>query len=679
MASTLFFNNLSDDALKEHFGTAPLNAAQKLIAQGAVLNTEFNISDNVVYGTLLIEGTERNVDMSENAKSGLVWDSDIEGNPELAQTAVLAALLHYRNTDEYARRFGSANASLGAASGTGVIARKLNRTKTAQEAGAGGEGDIKSSTAKSTKKNAKKGAESVLQQHLEMLSTSELTTLLVQFADKYPDVKRDLLIRFRSNNDEVLEGISKEIFKIFPRKNAEFKRFTATAFMKQLQALQASIDQLPRMHQWRPKTEILLSLLELFSERTVNSRRIEDAYDALCKDVLTMNQERLPTPDQRTTFLEKIASVVRKLIVSHAYDARPVFAFSQEFCLEREDYDIFTKEFFAVTNSWEKQAVKPFLEAIFTKTNDKAARIKMMENNLTHIPDYVQFAKFWKEEEKNILKAMEIAERGILKIPGNAQMKLPLLQMLSEYYVANNNYDALLRIFLGHLKNDSKVPMFNVFGTPIFSFGSTAKHASNPLEPFQRSMDAFEHPFYALLIKHFVATNSYERIQELFRTVLNEGKWTISIITESKKYLHPGEAADIQQQMISAAMKLLKENTYAYSGLVTPLLAGIYHEQGDMAKLWKTIEKNIPEMMKYEESLIITHPAEYVLLYKKHVDTLLKEHKANYHIDAVKTLRRIQHIQSTILGQSQDWHEYIKHLRTSTTSLRNFQSELARL
>ncbi|TAE27172.1 MAG: hypothetical protein EAZ92_09760 [Candidatus Kapaibacterium sp.] len=676
MASSLAFNNLSDDALKAHFGTASFNAAQKLLAQGAVLNTEFNISDNVVYGTLLLDGAERNVDMSESAKSGLVWDSDIENNPEAAETAVLAALLHYRNTDEYARRFGSGASSHHGAS----VVANAGKQKGKKNASDASKSATKATSAKNTKKNVKKGVESTLQPHLEMLSTNELTTLIVQFAESYPEVKRDLLIRFRTNNDEVLQELTKEIFKIFPRKNAEFKRFTATAFMKQLQTLQSSIEQLPRSQQWQPKTELVIGLLELFSARMLNSRRIDDTYEALSKDVRSMNQERLASPEQRHAFLEKLALIVRKLIVTPNYSARNVFHFALEFCLEKEDYNALTKQFLAATNTWEKQGLKPYLEIIFTKTQDKEARIQMLEHNLVGIGDYVQLAKFWRDEENNIPKAIDIAERGVLNVSGTAQMKFTLLQMLSEHYVAEGNYDALLRIFTEHLKNDSNVTVFNAFGMSIFPRNTIGKPETNPLEPFRRTMDALEHPFFSLLLKHFVSTNNDERVHELFRIALEQGKWSIAIIIESKKYLRPADAADIQQKMIAGAMKLLKgNNNYAFSDLAAPLLAGIYYEQGDMEKLWKTIEKNIPEMMKYEETLVITHPAEYVLLYKKHVDRLLKEHRSNYQIEAMQTLRRIRHIQTTVLGQARDWHEYIKNIRESTTKLRNFQAELNKL
>lgn len=661
-APKLFFHDLSDAALAGHFSMKVFNAAQKLVRQGTVRSVEYNPSDKAVYGTVEVEGEERNLDFSETPATDVVFDGDIDDR-NLLESAAAAVLLVYRGMPEYAMRHKTGAEASNTAFGL-------------------------DSTTKGTKKSTKKSAGSEIKSQLLMLSTEELADLILGYAETLPDVKRDLAVRFQSNNDAVLKDLLKEIDKIFPKSQAAYNRFSANTATKQLNAIIGSIAKLPRKAQWKPYWQIAQGVMTMYGEMLTNSKRLDDILTRSLQEISGIHATQPLSDGDRRSLLETTFTFMRKFFsTGYGPSQEGIQIFFKSLWTSTEDHALVIQQITAIKQRWVFEAFEEMLAELYTLTGNKAGKREMLERNLEYVKDFHELALYWKNEEKNIEKALEVAERGLKDGIGE---KTLLLRFLQEYYLGKGDYEYLWKIFNDGVRafHSTSQPAIRVVSSSGITFTALGMNTAKPMKtigapppPHLRRQDVYAHPYYTLLWQNAVETKNNGRCKEMLELVFGYGIWTLSFYLDAEKFLSSHDAQLLQARIIDTLEELLaeernKHSYHRYSNDIQRVLGQIYRHRGELDKLWATVQDNAALLMEFEDKLAPSFPVEYVAAYKTFVVKRLEQRSNADYRAAADLMKRIHNIMTTLQNEPKEWQKYLSLCRDQYRALRNFQKEL---
>jgi hypothetical protein len=662
--SNLHFKDISNDALESYFSLEALKAAQKLVKQGAVQSVEYNPSDKAVYGVLIVNEQEYNLDISESSMKGIVFSSDVE-DEKLAEQVVIATLIVYRDTPDYAKY----HAAKGSVQSTNADSDK-----------------------KTTKKTGKKSADAALREQLMMLSTEELTDLVLGYAEKNADVKRDLAVRFQTNSDAVLKELGQDIVKVFPKSDTAYNRFSSADAAKKLKSILDSIVKLPRPLQVQPYWAIAQGVLNLHNYYDFNSKRLDDILENALKEISSINAAQTLASELR----QAIVQTMFEYMVKFAKHGDPIDSditqnFVLSLCVEKADKELLIKNINGIKDRWTFREFQSFLEDLYQSVGDTQGKRALLERNLEYVQDYYDFAMFVKTEEKNIEEAIKIARRGWKD--ATLGDKTVLLRMMQEYYVGQQNYDELWKIFDHDVRNFHKAPrqvqLITRSGVFLTSIGlgtntQTARENMLPPEPMQRQLDVFKHEYFQLLLNHAQETSNYGRVRDMIMLAFDYGVWSFKLYLELTKHLRAEDSTVLQAKMIATLEELLKkEATYHWEreGIwaARSVLAEIYLFRNDITKLWLTIRNSLPLLERYQKTFLPERATDYVMFYKKEVDSILGNRSSEAYSKAAKLMRSIKEISLQMLQQKKEWDAYFLSMRDKYRALRNFQKELDKL
>ncbi len=667
--SNLRFSNISDEALAQVFDEKTLKKAAKIVKTEEIKGVEYNPSDNAVYAVIESGGSVWNLDISENASGNLEFNSDIEDG-DFSRVASAAVLMIFRTQAAYTAQYHASVASTKAGS-----------------------------QASSAKSGSKKSGSNIIRERLIMLSTEELTDMLLEYASKNADIKRDLTVRFNTNNDAILKALLADISKVFPKSKAGYARFSASTALSKLNPILASIDKLPQALQREPLWTITEGIFALYKSTDIDSKRIADILER-CKTRLLELHAASPIPVKERQ--QMLTSTMRTMVESYYNYGFPDSDknWLKSLCLTNDDRTVLIEIMKGIKERWIFKNFTPFLTELYALSGDSSGKRVLLEQNLEIATDYAALAVYW-QEEGNMAKALEVAKTGMEKVQG---LKIPLLQFFQNHYQAENNYEALWEIFekavnptsagqsaqkaaLSSAQNRQLQENLSVLRAAGFDFSTPQQIVQNP----------YSHPYFNVLIQYYHTTNNYQRVKQMLEFVYQNQFLSFQLYTDAEQYLTPEDRDTMQSGLMKALRSKLtaeEENhariRHSYSRYAEAAhfdaqsptrqtLASIYRHRGELDLLWETIRTSFSLCKDHEKEMLPLHTDEYIAAYMKNVEYLLNQrHNQAYEI-ATTCVLRIREILTTVKNKPEEWKKYLEVTRIKYKALRNFMKMIEKL
>ncbi len=112
-----------------------------------------------------------------------------------------------------------------------------------------------------------------LKNNLVGLPPDELVRLILGCAEKYPDFKRELMVRFDADKDVTLTALLKDVERAFP--SMEREDYSPTRIAKQLRAILESVAQAPAQLKAEVYWAVVDRILQELNEYGINNESFE--------------------------------------------------------------------------------------------------------------------------------------------------------------------------------------------------------------------------------------------------------------------------------------------------------------------------------------------------------------------------------------------------------------------
>jgi uncharacterized Zn finger protein len=174
-----------------------------------------------------------------------------------------------------------------------------------------------------------------IKEHLGNLSKEELIKIVLGCADKYEDLRRDLLLRFEGSSETTLKAILKEIERAFPR--IESRTYSTRAVSKTLRGIMKSVDSAPEQVQVEALWKIAKRTLQELNEYGMD----DEGFEGVVIDCLEKIQGVYEKADPST---EKRREIISELVDFYLWDNCGLvdweYDTAVELCRGKDDYQI---------------------------------------------------------------------------------------------------------------------------------------------------------------------------------------------------------------------------------------------------------------------------------------------------------------------------------------------------
>jgi uncharacterized Zn finger protein len=185
------------------------------------------------------------------------------------------------------------------------------------------------------KKKAASQERAGIKEHLGNLSKEELIKIVLGCADKYEDLRRDLLLRFESSSETTLKAILKEIGRAFPR--IESRTYSTRAVSKTLRGIMKSVDSAPGQVQVEALWGIAKRTLKELNEYGMD----DESFEGVAIDCLEKIQGIYEKADLSA---EKRREIISELVDFYLWGNCGVMDWEYdtavELCRDKDDYQI---------------------------------------------------------------------------------------------------------------------------------------------------------------------------------------------------------------------------------------------------------------------------------------------------------------------------------------------------
>jgi uncharacterized Zn finger protein len=490
-------------------------------------------------------------------------------------------------------------------------------------------------------RDEKKGAAS-LRKGIEGLSKDELVQMVMACAGKYPDFKRELMIRFQPDEKITLSTILKQIDKSFP--SIQSRSYAPARIAKELNALLKSTedasDAIKIEVTWRIADRILQELNEYGMSEESLENTLVDALDIL-EECFTDSASRA---EERTQI---IASLMDYYLWGNSGMVDSIYETVMNLCTAKSDYQIVIDKLEAQpSTSYSKQYLLPNL---YAQIGDESAQLRTLEGHLEYGMDYWRLARFWLKKG-NEAKAMEIVQSGIRDGKGR---KNELYEYLEQHYLKQNDFAKILQLL------EEKIERKDLHHGDLT--GDSA---------------------YRIMKQHYDSQGDYDGQAKLLDLRWNSGKIDLALYTEAEKTLKEKEWRPFEEKLLSQLKKEVSGRKASWEWGPNPKaenLAAIYDHKNDLDSLFLLAKQHLDLLVKYQKKLSALHPLAYVGIYSTEVNRLIEQRgRANYQA-AVGYIRSIREIYQTLLKQPEEWRRYLAKLKSDHSKLRAFQEELNKI
>lgn len=492
----------------------------------------------------------------------------------------------------------------------------------------------------------RKKADSSLAAKIQKLSKDELANLIITYVQKFPDVKRDLMVCLESNKKATFQTIQKDIDKAFP--SIESQNYSTSTIAKKLSTILQSVENASSEMQAKVYWAVAEASLSELNAYGIYEDPLEylviDTFELLVDifaDNPSLNDLKSDVIDGLMSYYISGNSGVTDLIYQTALDL----------CWDESDYQIIIDRLKRSESSYHKD----LLAGLYAEIGDTDTQQRVLESKLEYGMDYWELAKYWFDQGDRI-KGYDVILDGIERGKGR---KNELYEALQKQYQEENDYDQIVNLLQQKIdKNELDQRMLRDDGT------------------------------YQCLWEYYSTTNNYPQQKQLLELCLMRNEIDLFFYKEAEKTLNKEDWKNFEskiitnlQNSITLQQEKLKSQRWSYGGAYgsyeTSILAEIYNYKKEVERLFEIVRGSVDLLKKYESCLLPNYASEYLEVYRDRIDGLIAARGRKNYQTAVPYVKKVKQIYTEMLKRPADWKAYITHLRTSNKSLPALQDELS--
>jgi len=473
---------------------------------------------------------------------------------------------------------------------------------------------------------------SSLEGKVKQLPKDELVEMVMSCAKKYPDFKRELIVRFEAEKPATFSTIKRQIQQAFPSVNS--RSYSLLGIVRTLNSILKSVESASDSLKVDVYWAVAGRALEELNEYGIDDESLEE--------VAIESMEKLPSllhenPELKEKKEKILAELMKYYVWGNCGITDNIYDTAEEICTEKSDYEILidTLKKKAKSDSFSSY-YNTLLANLYAQIGDEDAQLKTLESKLEYGMDYWRLAEYWLEKGQSD-KALEVVKEGIEKGTGR---KNELYLYLQESYEENGDYESLAELLRSKIQRKE-------------------------LDYHRLASDEL----YKSLKRHYEATDDYTGQAVLLDLRLENGELDFEFYQEAEWAIKDEDWQKFENRFI-AKVKSQKDSK---------LLAEIYDYKGNMESLWEIIQNDRELLKKYEAKLSSLYPQEYLKLYQNIINRCIVARGRSNYRTAAEYAQTVKNIYLNLLKQPEQWDTYIKQLRLANKTLRAMQDEFSNL
>ncbi|MFQ6042652.1 MAG: SWIM zinc finger family protein, partial [Candidatus Poribacteria bacterium] len=471
-----------------------------------------------------------------------------------------------------------------------------------------------------------------LESKIKQLPQDELVEMVMSCARKYPDFKRELIVRFEGEKPATFNAIKKQIQQAFP--SVASNSYSISGIVRTLNSILKSVES--------ASDSLKVDVYWAVADRTLDELNEYGMDEESLEEVAIESMRKLPpllqdAPELKEKKEKILAELMRYYTWGNCGITDFIYEAAEEICTERSDYEIL------IDSLKEKAKSDVFssyyntlLASLYAQIGDEESQRKTLEERLEYGMDYWRLAEYWLEKGESE-KALEIVREGIEKGKGR---KNELYLYLQERYEENGDYEGLAELLRSKIQRQ---------------------------ELDYHSLAADE--LYKFLKRHYEAANDYAGRATLLELRLEDGELDFEFYREAESAMREEGWQKFEERFIAEAKSQNNDN----------LLAEIYEYKGDMESLWDIVKNDRELLKRYEAKLSPLYPQEYLELYQSIIGRYIAARGRSNYAAAAEYAQTVKRIYLNLLKQPEQWDAYIKQLRLANKTLRAMQDEFRHL
>lgn len=492
-----------------------------------------------------------------------------------------------------------------------------------------------------------KKADSTLAKKLAELSSTELAAILLESAKKYPDLKRELSMRFEANKEATFTTIKKQIARAFPSIESDY--YETRGIAKQLRAILASTTQAAPEIRAKVCWAVIDRILKELNDYGMDDEPLEDAAMAAMDELAAAFQAATELRDARRDVIAQLLNYYRKSncgLTDWLYDS------AVQLCAEKEEYQLIIdmlKQAMKKTNSSYYQGL---LANLYEATGDTEAQRKTLEAHLKDGVDYWRLAQYWLAQHDRG-KALDVAWQGIERGEGR---KVEVYAFVQEELRQRGDYEAIAGLLQRKVEK----------------------------QEFDTHHHFLHDGTYVCLWEHYTTAQNYDGQKYLLNLRLDHHDIDLDFFKTAKACLNETDWPAFEARIIADLEERAQARQKTPPAWFVPsfpnqimTLAEIYDYLDDYDRLFDTIKHQVELLRQYESKLLPHFSAEYLELYQNVVNRLIAARGRDSYKAAAQYAQTIRHIYVDVRKAPQDWERYIGGLRAENKRLRVFLEEFA--
>lgn len=487
-----------------------------------------------------------------------------------------------------------------------------------------------------------------LENKIANLSKQELVKMVCAAFNKYPDFKRDLIVRFSENKKATADMLLKQIKRAFPSITSQ--HYSSNNIAKELKRILSSIEDTADQMKIKILWAVTKRTLDELNEYGMNDEPMEEVVIDSMKILVGIFKK-----DKSLT--ESRQNIIKALLDYYTHNNCGLGDFiydkAQELCLETSDYKIIIgkleKE---LPRTSSKSYYQSLLSNLYDAIGDVDSRQKVLESHLEYGMDYWRLAEFW-IEQNDPRRALDVVKKGIELGEGR---KTELYAFLQKHYEKEKDY---ARVF----------EMLKI------------KIAKKDLDPHE---DYNHDATYQCLWKHYASKNNYDGCKKLLELRLADQNIELDFYKQAMQILNSKDRIVFEKKLIDQlkdGIKKAESSRWYWAGSSIEekeKLAEIYAHKKESGFLFETIKNDNQLLAKYESKLLSRHPEVYLKRYNDVIQQLIANRgRENYQIVAQR-VKGIKKIYNQVLKKPREWDFYISDLKNKNRMLRALKEELAK-
>ncbi len=495
-----------------------------------------------------------------------------------------------------------------------------------------------------------KTTENSLVKKIKALSHEQAIEILLECVKKYPDLKRDLMVRLESNKKATFSSINKQIARAFP--SIQSRNYSTSNIAKQLRMILKSVATAPQEMQVKVYWAVTDRSLEELNDYGMNDDALENIVIEVLEELIDVFQDNNSLQAEKIVAIEQLMAYYFRGncgLVDWLYES------AYKLCSKKSDYQILIGGLKRKVRAEPSMSYyKNLLAALYETVGDSEAQRKTLEARLDYGMDYWSLAQYWTGQEEPE-KALQVIREGIEKGRGR---KIELYAALQEQYEEQGAYEEIFKLL------SQKIEKQDLDNRNHFTHDGT----------------------YRCLWEHYSEQGEYQGIVTLLEMRLQHNDIDLEFYQVAEANLTQEDWNDLAprirqnlQERIQNKQQRTSHWYVPYAAEESKILAEIYDYSQDVENLFETIKHDVKLLQQYESRLMSVYADEYLKQYRKLIDRLIAARERTNYKTAAQYAAAIKQIYLDVQKDPAAWKQYISSLRATHKRLRALQEEFADL